>query len=107
MVRNKAFDTKSAQRSAPAQKTILLEVSNSDMKMLCLDAGCIITRQGTETSRRWCLDVMGSDLDYRFLNGLDAQADTALLVDLQHLHAHQFTFFELVADILDALVGNL
>ena len=36
-----------------------------------------------------------------------AQADAALPVDLEHLHAHDVAFLELVADALDALVGDL
>src|SRR5438309_919878 len=42
--------------------------------------------------------------------GLDVahrQADASLAVDLEHLHANHIPFLELVADTLDALVGDL
>src|SRR5690349_21006127 len=42
-----------------------------------------------------------------FLHGLHRQADAALLVDFQHLDLHHVAFLELVADLLDALVGDL
>src|SRR5690606_12829299 len=47
--------------------------------------------------------VPGSGSVYR----LHAEADAALLVDLEHLHLDHIAFLELVADLLDALVGDL
>src|SRR5690606_8705514 len=42
-----------------------------------------------------------------FLDGLDRQADAALLVDFQHLDLDHVAFLELVGDLLHALAGDL
>src|SRR5690606_4522033 len=42
-----------------------------------------------------------------FLDGLDRQADAALLVDFQHLDLDHVAFLELVGDPLHALAGDL
>src|SRR5690606_16073615 len=41
------------------------------------------------------------------VDGLHAQANTALLVDFEHLHLDDIAFGKLVAHLLDALVGDL
>src|SRR6201999_2935929 len=50
---------------------------------------------GSRGQRSGCVDVP------------HGQADPSLTVDFEHLHAHHVAFLELVADTLDALVGDL
>jgi hypothetical protein len=43
----------------------------------------------------------------RRVDAAHRQAHAALAIDFQHLHAHHVAFLELVADALDALLGDL
>src|SRR6202000_86928 len=53
------------------------------------------------------LFLLLSDALRRSVDGLHAEADTPLLVDLQHLDLDHIAFLELVADALDTLFGDL